>query len=76
MSPGLWLRYALRPVFWVASIAETIDRVVFTGGTRTLMRVPSTLGEAFSRVQSGSLTEYLLLVITGLALLVAARLFA
>jgi hypothetical protein len=34
------------------------------------------MGSSLSRVQSGSLTEYLLLVFTGIALLVLARLFA
>jgi hypothetical protein len=76
MRPGLVLRYLLRPFFWVARVAEFIDRSFFTGSTRTVARVPSALGEALSRVQSGSLTEYLLLIFTGLALLVAARLFA
>ena len=76
MRPGLWLRFLLRPLFWVARFAELVDRVFFTGGTKTLSRVPRTLGKVFSRVQCGSLTEYLLLIFTGLALLVVARLFS
>ena len=76
MRGGVILRYLLRPFFWLAHVAEALDRSLFTGSTRTLARIPSALGEALSRVQSGSLTEYLLLVFTGLALLVAARLFA
>ena len=76
MARGAWLRYLLRPFFLVARAAEAFDRVLLSGGTRTLARIPSALGEALSRVQSGSLTEYLLLLFTGLALLVVARLFA
>jgi hypothetical protein len=76
MHPGLLLRYLLRPVFWLARLADFLDRTLFTGSTRTLSRLPSALGQGLARVQSGSLTEYLLLIFTGLALLVAARLFA
>jgi hypothetical protein len=76
MRPGLLLRLLLRPLFWAARLAELIDRVFLTGGTRTLSRVPRALGSVLSRIQSGSLTEYLLLIFTGLALLVVARLFS
>lgn len=74
MRGGLLLRYALRPFFWLARLGDLLDRALFSGGARTLARVPSALGAALSRVQSGSLTEYLLLFFTGLALLVVLRL--
>ena len=74
MRPGLWLRFLLRPFFWLARAGDLLDRALFSGGARTLARVPSALGAALSRVQSGSLTEYLLLFFCGLALLVVLRL--
>lgn len=76
MRPGLVLRFFLRPIFWLAHFAELVDRIFFTGGTKTLAKIPRALGEVLSRVQCGSLTEYLLLIFTGLALLVVARLFS
>ncbi len=76
MRPVLLLRYSLRAVLALARAAALFDRLLLAGGTRALARLPQVLGGALSRVQSGSLTEYLLLLFTGLALLVLARLFA
>jgi hypothetical protein len=76
MHPVLLLRYPLRAVLAVSRVAVLLDRVLIGGATAGLARLPEALGGALSRVQSGSLTEYLLLVFTGLALLVLARLFA
>lgn len=74
MRGGLWLRLLLRPLFWLSRAGDLLDRALFSGSARTLARIPSALGEALSRVQSGSLTEYLLLFFGGLALLVVVRL--
>lgn len=74
MRAGLWLRLLLRPLFWLSRGGDLLDRALFSGSARTLARIPSALGEALSRVQSGSLTEYLLLFFCGLALLVVLRL--
>jgi hypothetical protein len=76
VRPVLLLRYSLRAVLAVSRAAALLDRALLAGGTRALARLPVALGGALSRVQSGSLTEYLLLLFTGLALLVLARLFA
>jgi hypothetical protein len=76
VRPILLLRYSLRLVLAASRAASLADRVFVAGVTRGLTRLPAALGGALSRVQSGSLTEYLLLVFTGLALLVLARLFA
>jgi hypothetical protein len=75
MRPILFLRYSLRAILAVSRAAELFDRALLGGATRGLGSLPSALGRALSRVQSGSLTEYLLLIFTGLALLVLARLF-
>lgn len=72
----LLLRYTLRAVLFVSRLAEAVDRLLIGGSIRALAGLPTTLGRGLSRVQSGSLTEYLLLAFTGLALLVLARLFA
>jgi hypothetical protein len=74
--PILILRYSLRAVLAVSAAAGALDRTLVGGAAAALVNLPRTLGRALSRVQSGSLTEYLLLVVTGLALLVLARLFA
>ncbi len=76
MRPVLVLRYSLRVILTLPRVASLLDRALFAGATLALARLPGVLGRALSRVQSGSLTEYLLLVFTGLALLVLARLFA
>jgi len=74
--PILLLRYGLRAVLVVSRAAATVDRILFSGFAGALARAPFLMGSSLSRVQSGSLTEYLLLVFTGVALLVLARLFA
>ena len=74
--PIHFLRYGLRAVLVLSRAAAGADRLLFSGIAGTLARLPLATGTALSRVQSGSLTEYLLLVFTGLALLVLARLFA
>ena len=76
MRPVLLLRYTLRVVLVVSRVAGLLDRTLFAGAALGLTRLPGGLGRTLSRVQSGSLTEYLLLFFTGLALLVLARLFA
>ena len=76
LRPIHLLRYALRAVLLVSRVAASADRILFSGLAGALARLPGAAGAALSRVQSGSLTEYLLLVFTGLALLVLARLFA
>lgn len=76
MRPILLVRYPLRVVLTVARAAGLLDRTLLAGATIGLSKLPGALGGALSRVQSGSLTEYLLLVFTGLVLLVLARLFA
>lgn len=76
MRPILLLRYTLRGVLVLSRAAATVDRILFSGFAGALARVPYFMGSSLSRVQSGSLTEYLLLVFTGIALLVLARLFA
>lgn len=76
MRPILFLRYTLRGVLVLSRAAGTVDRLLFSGLAGALARLPYLLGSSLSRVQSGSLTEYLLLVFTGIALLVLARLFA
>jgi hypothetical protein len=76
MRPVLLLRFLLRAVLAGARAAALLDRGLLGGATAGLARLPEALGRPLSRVQSGSLTEYLLLVFTGLALLVLARLFA
>jgi hypothetical protein len=76
IRPILFLRYGLRLVLALSSLARFLDRSLVGGAAVALARVPMTLGRALSRVQSGSLTEYLLLIFTGLAFLVLARLFA
>jgi hypothetical protein len=76
VQPVLVLRYSLRVVLAAARVAGLLDRTLFAGAALGLTRLPGTLGRTLSRVSSGSLTEYLLLVFTGLALLVLARLFA
>lgn len=76
VRPVLILRYGLRGVLVVSRAAAVVDRLLFTGLAGAAARLPYWTGASLSRVQSGSLTEYLLLVVTGLALLVLARLFA
>ncbi|HEV8481059.1 MAG TPA: hypothetical protein VGR66_09725 [Candidatus Eisenbacteria bacterium] len=76
LEPVLILRYSLRGVLVVSRAAATVDRILFTGLAGGAARLPYLVGSSLSRVQSGSLTEYLLLVFTGIALLVLARLFA
>jgi hypothetical protein len=76
LKPILFVRYSLRFVLVLSRAAATVDRLLFSGFAGALARVPYWMGSSLSRVQSGSLTEYLLLVFTGIALLVLARLFA
>ena len=76
IRPILLLRYALRAFLALSAGARAVDRAVIGGAAVALAKFPVALGRALSRVQSGSLTEYLLLVFTGLAFLVLARLFA
>ena len=76
MRPILLLRYSLRGVLTLSRAAARVDRIFFSGLAGGLARLPYLMGSSLSRVQSGSLTEYLLLVFTGIALLVLARLFA
>jgi hypothetical protein len=76
LRPILLLRYTLRGVLSLSRAAATVDRILFSGLAGALARLPYLMGSSLSRVQSGSLTEYLLLVFTGIALLVLARLFA
>lgn len=76
MRTVLLLRYPLRILLAVSRAAVLLDGALVGGATSRLARLPEAMGEALSRVQSGSLTEYLLLVFSGLALLVLARLFA
>ena len=72
----LVLRYGLRTLLILGRAAARFDRVLLGGAARALARAPLRFGEALSRVQSGSLTEYLLLYFIALALLIVARLLA
>jgi hypothetical protein len=75
-TPILVLRYLLRTLMLLGRAASRLDRALLGGAASALVTAPLHFGLVLSRVQSGSLTEFLLLFFLALALLVVARLLA